>query len=84
MQQIHVLGGNGPGARLARMYEKPEYADKWQTLADQIHSEICSRGVDERGVFVQTYGSTALDASLLLMPLLRFLPRKTRASELPC
>jgi GH15 family glucan-1,4-alpha-glucosidase len=62
------------GARLARMYDEPEYAEKWQTLADQIHTEICKKGVDERGVFVQRYGSAALDASLLLMPLMRFLP----------
>jgi GH15 family glucan-1,4-alpha-glucosidase len=62
------------GARLARLYEEPQYADKWQTLADQIHADICEHGVDDRGVFVQRYGATALDASLLLMPLLRFLP----------
>jgi GH15 family glucan-1,4-alpha-glucosidase len=62
------------GAMLARMHEEPEYADKWQALADQIHADICANGLDERGVFVQRYGSTALDASLLLMPLLRFLP----------
>ena len=62
------------GARLARLYEKPEYADKWQAIADEIHADICNRGVDERGVFVQYYGSTNLDASLLLMPLMRFLP----------
>ena len=62
------------GARLARMFDEPEYADKWQAIADQIHADICENGVDERGVFVQAYGSKALDASLLLMPLLRFLP----------
>jgi GH15 family glucan-1,4-alpha-glucosidase len=62
------------GVRLARMHDEQEYAEKWQALADQIHADICTRGVDERGVFVQRYGSTALDASLLLMPLLRFLP----------
>jgi GH15 family glucan-1,4-alpha-glucosidase len=63
------------GARLARLYEEPEYADKWQSLADQIKGDICENGVDERGVFVQRYGSDALDASLLLLPLMRFLPR---------
>jgi hypothetical protein len=42
--------------------------------ADEIHADICEHGVDERGVFVQHYDTTALDASLLLMPLLRFLP----------
>jgi alpha,alpha-trehalase len=62
------------GARLARMYDEPMYAEKWQSLADQIHQDICQKGVDKRGVFVQSYGSTALDASLLLLPLLRFLP----------
>jgi GH15 family glucan-1,4-alpha-glucosidase len=62
------------GARLARLYGEPQYADKWQTLADQIHDDICPNGVDDRGVFVQRYGSKSLDASLLLMPLLRFLP----------
>jgi GH15 family glucan-1,4-alpha-glucosidase len=63
------------GARLARLYDEPEYADKWQSLADQIKADICANGVDERGVFVQRYGSDALDASLLLLPLMRFLPR---------
>ena len=46
------------GARLARMYDEPQYAEKWQALADQIHADICAHGVDERGVFVQRYGST--------------------------
>src|SRR5262249_8546369 len=62
------------GARLARMYDEPQYAEKWQAIADQIHPDICANGVDGRGVFVQRYGSTALDASLLLVPLMRFLP----------
>jgi GH15 family glucan-1,4-alpha-glucosidase len=63
------------GARLARMHDEAEYADKWQATADQIHADICANGTDDRGVFVQRYGDvTALDASLLLMPLLRFLP----------
>jgi GH15 family glucan-1,4-alpha-glucosidase len=47
---------------------------RWQAVADEIHADICENGVDERGVFVQHYGSTALDGSLLLMPLVRFLP----------
>jgi alpha,alpha-trehalase len=62
------------GARLARMYDQPAYAEKWQAIADQIHDDICTNGIDQRGVFVQRYGSDALDASLLLLPLLRFLP----------
>ncbi|WP_159798216.1 glycoside hydrolase family 15 protein [Puerhibacterium puerhi] len=62
------------GARLARLYDEHDYAEQWQKLADEIHADICAKGVDERGVFVQRYGSDALDASLLLVPLLRFLP----------
>ena len=62
------------GARLARLHEEPALAAKWQAVADEIHADICSNGVDERGVFVAHYGTTALDASLLLIPLVRFLP----------
>ena len=62
------------GARLARIHDDPDLVSRWQAAADQIHADICQRGVDSRGVFVQHYGSTALDASLLLMPLVRFLP----------
>ncbi|HEY2428345.1 MAG TPA: glycoside hydrolase family 15 protein [Acidimicrobiales bacterium] len=62
------------GARLARIREEYELADQWQSRADEIHADICANGVDERGVFVQHYGTEALDASLLLMPIVRFLP----------
>jgi len=62
------------GARLARIREELELADQWQAAADEIHADICEHGVDGRGVFVQHYGTDALDASLLLMPLVRFLP----------
>jgi len=61
------------GARLARMHDEPQYAEKWQTLADQIHADICHNGADDRGVFVQRYGAESLDASLLLMPLEGFI-----------
>jgi GH15 family glucan-1,4-alpha-glucosidase len=62
------------GARLARIREDWDAAEAWQAGADEIHADVCANGVDERGVFTQYYGSKALDASLLLMPLLRFLP----------
>jgi GH15 family glucan-1,4-alpha-glucosidase len=62
------------GARLAEIREDDEHVARWQAAADEIHSDICERAVDERGVFVQHYDTTALDASLLLMPLVRFLP----------
>jgi GH15 family glucan-1,4-alpha-glucosidase len=42
--------------------------------ADEIRQDILEHGVDERGVFTQHYETKALDASLLLAPLVRFLP----------
>ena len=62
------------GARLAQLREDWERADRWRAAADEIHADICAHGVDQRGVFTQYYGSAALDASLLLIPLMRFLP----------
>jgi len=49
--------------------------DKWREVRAAIHDEVCEKGIDKaRGVFVQRYGSTELDASLLLIPLVGFLP----------
>lgn len=49
--------------------------DHWRKLADSIHADICRKGVDtKRGCFVQTYGSQNLDAALLLLPIVGFLP----------
>lgn len=62
------------GARLARIRQEDRLADEWSAAAREIHDDICARGVDERGVFTQHYDTDALDASLLLMPLVRFLP----------
>jgi GH15 family glucan-1,4-alpha-glucosidase len=62
------------GARLARIREDPDAAQRWQEAADEIHADICANALDDRGVFCQHYETTSLDASLLLMPLLRFLP----------
>ena len=62
------------GARLARVRGDEDAERRWQEAADEIHADVLERGVDERGVFVQHYGTDALDASLLLAPLVRFLP----------
>src|ERR1700759_2544524 len=62
------------GAKLARMTGEDGKAAEWELAADEIKEDILANGVDERGVFTQYYGSTALDASLLLAPLVRFLP----------
>jgi GH15 family glucan-1,4-alpha-glucosidase len=49
--------------------------DRWSMLRDAIHDDVCRRGFDaDLGAFVQSYGSSRLDASLLVMPLVGFLP----------
>ena len=61
------------GARLARLRNDAGISARWQAAAAEIHADICANGVDRRGVFTQAYGTEALDASVLLMPLFRFL-----------
>ncbi|HKA06349.1 MAG TPA: glycoside hydrolase family 15 protein [Gemmataceae bacterium] len=49
--------------------------DEWRAIRDAIHQQVCERGFDQkRNTFVQAYGSAALDASLLYIPLVGFLP----------
>lgn len=49
--------------------------DKWRAIREEIHDDICRRGFDsEIGTFVQYYGSKQLDASLLQIPIVGFLP----------
>jgi GH15 family glucan-1,4-alpha-glucosidase len=62
------------GARLAALRGESERAERWWNAALEIHADMCEHGVDEHGRFTQVYGSEALDASLLLLPLVRFLP----------
>lgn len=49
--------------------------EQWRQLRERIHAQVCERGYDsQRNCFVQSYGSDQLDASLLLIPQLGFLP----------
>ncbi|WP_405781954.1 glycoside hydrolase family 15 protein [Streptomyces sp. NBC_00859] len=49
--------------------------ERWRELRDDIHRDVCERGYDkERNTFTQSYGSKELDASLLLIPQMGFLP----------
>jgi GH15 family glucan-1,4-alpha-glucosidase len=61
------------GARLARTGGFDELAKEWEAKAEEFKAEILERGVRD-GVFRQHYDTDALDASLLLIPLFRFLP----------
>src|SRR5262245_2707630 len=52
-----------------------ESGQQWREIADEIHAEVCERGFDrDLNSFVQAYGSKRLDASLLLIPIVGFLP----------
>jgi GH15 family glucan-1,4-alpha-glucosidase len=62
------------GARLAEREGERDAAREWQEEADRIREDILSRGVSARGTFRQHYDTDALDASTLLVPLVRFLP----------
>jgi GH15 family glucan-1,4-alpha-glucosidase len=55
--------------------EFDESGQRWREIADEIHADVCERGFDgDLNSFVQAYGSKRLDASLLLIPLVGFLP----------
>jgi GH15 family glucan-1,4-alpha-glucosidase len=59
----------------AESFKLPGPVDRWRSIRDQIHSDVCERGFDNELVsFVRAYGSKELDASLLLLPALGFLP----------
>jgi alpha,alpha-trehalase len=62
------------GAKLAELRGEREAATRWRQAAQEMHDDICANGTDDRGVFCQHYETSALDASLLLIPLLGFLP----------
>ena len=55
--------------------EHSDEAQRWHSLAQEIHAEVCDRGFDrDLNSFVQAYGSKQIDASVLLLPLVGFLP----------
>jgi GH15 family glucan-1,4-alpha-glucosidase len=61
--------------RFAELVGKRDSLPAWRKVRDKIHAEVCERGYDPQlGSFTQFYGSKELDASLLLIPLVGFLP----------
>jgi GH15 family glucan-1,4-alpha-glucosidase len=62
IRDVELFGFDGP-------------IDRWRALRDEIHAEVCREGFDDDlGAFTQSYGSGSLDAALLMMPLVGFLP----------
>ena len=61
--------------RSAEMFDLDGPIDRWRQVRADIHADVCAHGFNaEIGSFVQCYGSTSLDASLLLLPAVGFLP----------
>ena len=67
--------GGDRGVQAAEQFGLPGPVDSWRELRDRIHRDVCEQGYDaERGTFTQSYGSQGLDAALLLIPRVGFLP----------
>ena len=63
------------GVRLAERFELEAPVERWKQVRDEIHAEVCEQGYDPgRNTFTQYYGSSELDASVLNIPLVGFLP----------
>jgi GH15 family glucan-1,4-alpha-glucosidase len=61
--------------KLAERLELEGPVDQWKATRDEIHAEVCEKGYDaERNTFTQYYGSKELDANVLQIPLVGFLP----------
>lgn len=61
--------------RSAEEFDLQGPLDRWRTIRAAIHKDVCAHGFDAvQNSFVQSYGATALDASLLLIPMVGFLP----------
>jgi GH15 family glucan-1,4-alpha-glucosidase len=70
------------GIRLAKAMRKSADIGKWQQAREAIREDILTRGWNERvGAFTQAYGSDALDASVLFMPLVGFIPAQDSRME---
>jgi GH15 family glucan-1,4-alpha-glucosidase len=60
---------------LERYPDLPGDVERWRTMRDEVHREVCERGYDPvRNTFTQSYGSAELDAATLLIPRVGFLP----------
>ena len=63
------------GVKAVEEFDRDGPVERWREIRDKVHAEVLERGFDpELNSFVQSYGSTRLDASLLTIPLVGFLP----------
>lgn len=67
------------GIKSAKEFSLPGPIEEWAHVRDEIHRDVCANGYDRHlGHFVEAYGSKELDASLLLIPSIGFLPPTDR------
>jgi GH15 family glucan-1,4-alpha-glucosidase len=63
------------GVKAVEEFDRPGPVERWRAVRDEIHAEVLERGFDpELNSFVQSYDSKRLDASLLTIPIVGFLP----------
>jgi GH15 family glucan-1,4-alpha-glucosidase len=63
------------GIKLCEEFGREGPLERWRAIRDEIHAQVCREGWnDQLGSFTQSYGSLQLDASLLLLPQVGFLP----------
>jgi GH15 family glucan-1,4-alpha-glucosidase len=73
--KVMAWAGTDRMIRAVERFGREGPADRWRALREQIFRDVCEQGYDaERGTFTQYYGGTELDASLLLLPRVGFLP----------
>ena len=76
--KVDGVGGRRPRRfTTSRITASRGPSTKWRSLRQEIHAEVCEKGFDaERNTFTQYYGSKELDASVLMIPIVGFLPPK--------
>ncbi|MBM7167641.1 glycoside hydrolase family 15 protein [Streptomyces sp. G44] len=73
--KVMAWAGLDRAVRSVRRHGCPGPVDRWEKLRDRVHEEVCARGFDAgRNTFTQFYGSKGVDAALLLLPRVGFLP----------
>ncbi|MDN5918728.1 MAG: glycoside hydrolase family 15 protein, partial [Pseudonocardia sp.] len=73
--RVLAWAGVDRGVQAVERYGLDGPVERWRALRSRIHDEVCDRGYDpERGTFTQFYGSEGLDAALLMIPRVGFLP----------
>jgi GH15 family glucan-1,4-alpha-glucosidase len=63
------------GVKLCEEFDRPGPVERWRAIRDEIHAQVCREAWNEElGFFTQSYGSAQMDASMLVLPLVGFLP----------